>query len=319
MGCCLSLFSRDDASPYSGGVTQEHHVDSSSRAVHSVPNAILPGSSSLRHPVAATGEDGTSRLTYSARRRAQTHHLPLSEPYNQPIRPHVWHSKRRTWTRAQLAREREEFFDTRVTGRPEVWAALAAATSLMREGDLATAQGIIDAAGVTVPTGNLCEGCYDENGALYRLPQCIVSDPENVVEVSSTDERGTGDLESDAIYDGKLAVDNASEDELIPEDLERRREEKGKTSERDLIRVKARLSDRGGPDITVSIGKRQSVGLLARKVQLEAGISGKQRVRIAYLGKILKENQTLLDQGWKSGHVVNALVVTRHSSSSQRS
>lgn len=142
----------------------------------------------------------------------------------------------------------------------------------MREGDLATAQGIIDAAGITVPTGNLCEGCYDENGALYRLPQCIVSDPENVVEVSSTDECGTGDLESDAIYDGKLAVDNASEDELIPEDLERRREEKGKTSERDLIKVKARLSDRGGPDITVSIGKGQSVGLLARKVQLEAGV-----------------------------------------------
>jgi hypothetical protein len=31
-------------------------------------------------------------------------------------------------------------------------------------------------------------------------------------------------------------------------------------------------------------------------------------VRIAYMGKILKENETLVAQGWKEGHVVNALV-----------
>jgi len=86
-------------------------------------------------------------------------------------------------------------------------------------------------------------------------------------------------------------------------------------SERDLIKVKARLSDRGGPDIPISIGKLQSVGLLANKVQTEAGISGKQRVRIAYLGRILKEDEPLLEQGWKAGHIVNALVVAMPSSS----
>ena len=32
------------------------------------------------------------------------------------------------------------------------------------------------------------------------------------------------------------------------------------------------------------------------------------KVKIAYLGKILKENETLLAQGWREGHVVNALV-----------
>lgn len=153
-----------------------------------------------------------------------------------------------------------------MTGRPEVWAALATATALMRDGDFATAQSIIDAAGVTVPTGDLCEGCYDETGALYRLPQCIVSDPDNVV-----DSPADG-IDNDAMSDGKLGEDEASEDELIPDDIERRREEKGKTSERDLIKVKARLSDREGPDLTISIGKTQSVGLLARKVQAEAEV-----------------------------------------------
>lgn len=151
---------------------------------------------------------------------------------------------------------------------------------MMHAGDLATAQSIIDAAGITVPTGDLCEGCYDEQGVLYRLPQCIVSDPENMAEgdpteMKATDGGGGGheqDEDMEALSDGKLATDDASGDELIAEDMERRRDEKGKTSERDLIRVQARLSDRGGPDLILLIGKGQSVGFLARKIHQEAGV-----------------------------------------------
>jgi hypothetical protein len=156
-----------------------------------------------------------------------------------------------------------------------VWAALRTAMSLLREGDIDTAQGIIDAAGVTVPTGDLCEGCYDENGALYRLPQCIVSDPENMVADSTTggDQGATAaDYDGDGLCDRKLTMAEDSEEELIPEDAERRREEKGKMSERDVIKVRCRLSDRGGPDMTVTLGKTQSVGVLARKIQSEAGV-----------------------------------------------
>jgi len=36
-----------------------------------------------------------------------------------------------------------------------------------------------------------------------------------------------------------------------------------------------------------------------------------KKVRIAYMGKILKEGATLPIQGWKQGHVVNALVFNR--------
>ena len=163
----------------------------------------------------------------------------------------------------------------------------------MRTGDLATAQSIVDAAGVTVPTGDLCEGCYDQQGVLYRLPQCIVSDPENMVVTADTDatvlEPGDGHDEDedededaadeadaiadDGLRDGKLATDDASGDELIERDIERRRDEKGKTSERDLIRVLARLSDRDGPDLVLSVGKGQTVGFLARRVHQEAEVS----------------------------------------------
>jgi hypothetical protein len=146
----------------------------------------------------------------------------------------------------------------------------------MRDGDLATAQTIIDAAGVTVPTGDICEGCYDENGALYRIPECVVSDPEDVVDLpipeetkyQMTAEESLGD---DEVSSSKLAIDADSDEELVTK-LERRREEKGKRNERDLVKVTVRLSDRGGPDLVVSIGKEQTAGSLARKLQSDARV-----------------------------------------------
>ena len=37
-------------------------------------------------------------------------------------------------------------------------------------------------------------------------------------------------------------------------------------------------------------------------------MSGNEKVKIAYMGKILKDGETLQAQGWHEGHVVNALV-----------
>lgn len=196
---------------------------------------------------------------------------PLGEHFNSPLRPHTWYSKRRTWSRAQLDRERREFFETRVTGRQEVWGALSAAISFMQADDLATAQSMVDAAGITVPTGDVCEGCYDEQGVLYRLPQCIVSDPENMVENDASSDYPEND-DLDPMSDDKLGTDEASGDELVSEDSGRRKDEKGKTSERDLIKVQIRLSDRGGPDLVLPVGKNQSVGYIARKVHEEAEV-----------------------------------------------
>jgi Ubiquitin-binding domain len=226
---------------------------------------------SEHHPSQQATNSSSHR--HLSRPRRQGVSLPLDQHYNQPIRPHIWRSKRRIWTRSQINQEREEFFDTRVTGRAEVWAALGAAVSLLRDGETETAQGIVDAAGVTVPTGDLCEGCYDENGVLYRLPQCIVSDPDNIADdsASAAGHQRPDDVE-DELSDRKIVSDE-SEDELISEDAERRREEKGKMNERDMIKVQARLSDRGGPDVIVAIGKTQAVGVLARKIQSEVKVS----------------------------------------------
>lgn len=163
-----------------------------------------------------------------------------------------------------------------MTGRPEIWQALASVTEQLRSGDIQMAQTILDAIGVTVPTGDLCEGCYDESGTLYKLPQAIVSDPSNVVDAPEEEEEDkyqtTEDLDNEEVASSKLGMDIDSDEELVS-DIERKRDEKGKRSERDLIRVKTRLSDRGGPDMIVTIGKDQTVGLLARKVHIEAKVS----------------------------------------------
>ncbi|KAL2871993.1 uncharacterized protein BJX67DRAFT_95584 [Aspergillus lucknowensis] len=336
MGCCFSL-SRDTHSHYAPPTPTEDQQSARSAPPHASSHPSRNPSSlpshprhHLRPPIIHPSASSPSRTP-----------VPLTEHINAPIRPHVWHSKRRRWTRSLLDQERKEFFETRVTGRPEVWAALAAALSFMRADDLATAQSIIDAAGLTVPTGDLCQGCYDEQGVLYRLPRCIVSDPENMVvssgasdddeeEEVTSDEDGGRDVDVDVGFEGtddrKFAQDEASGDELIGDEdghverqRERRRDEKGKTSERDLVRVKARLSDRDGGDVVVSVRKTQNVGVIARKIQQEVGIPRTQRVRIAYLGKMLKENTPLTEQGWKPGHVINALVVVRRPSSSRAS
>jgi len=164
---------------------------------------------------------------------------------------------------------------------------------LLCEGEVENAQGVLDAAGVTVPTGDLTNGAYDEMGNFYHMPEQVIADPENMLE--------------EVIRDGLDKDENVDVDD---EELERRREEKGKSvlKSGDLLKIKARLSDRGGPDIVVMFSKEANVRVLIRKVQEEAGIDGKGKVKIAYLGKILKDGETLLAQGWREGHVVNALV-----------
>jgi hypothetical protein len=191
------------------------------------------------------------------------------------------------------------------------------------EGGIATAQTILEAADVSLPTGDLANGAYDVFGALYSLPEWVVSDPVNMV-VEAIDE----------VEDGLVKGSPAVIDE--EEEAARRREEKGKAvlAAADIIAVKARLSDRGGADVTVHVGKADSVRLLTKRIFEESGVSTlvsppcslmyyvvnkhtnifklqlppSKRIKIVYMGKMLKENESLLSQGWKDDHIINALV-----------
>jgi len=185
----------------------------------------------------------------------------------------------------------------------------------LREGDLADAQGILDALSVTLPTGKLEEGAYDEAGNLYKMPEVVISDPtdavEDVTDMDSQTVTGTSEIDTLA---AKLEAAEGGNMDLTQEDSsgEKAKEVKGKAAiERDALKVKCRLSDRGGPDVVVFLGRNQRVGALAQRIRDETEIPSKAKIRIAYLGKILDDKLSLAEQGWKEGHVVNALIVGR--------
>lgn len=131
---------------------------------------------------------------------------------------------------------------------------------LLADCEVQTAQGILDASAITLPTGDLINGAYDEVGNFYQLPEHIISDPVNLV-LESREDNTKGINKLDATDDD--------------DEVERRREEKGKTVLKigDTIKVKARLSDRGGPDVIITLGRQQSVRVLIRRIQEEANVS----------------------------------------------
>lgn len=287
-GCCVSAPSDSD-SPYPA--TQP---SSSSRAIN---NSQPPSATALHRP-------STTHTTSSLNQTPSRQGRPLTEHFNKPLRRHIWASSDKIWTRRQLDREREAFFDTRVAGRTEVWQTLHGALEVLWssslangdfEGGIATAQTILEAAGLTLPTGDLANGVYDTLGAFYSLPEWVVADPENLAE--------DDDEEEDKMVDG-------DEDEVL-----RRREEKGKkvVVEGDLIRVKARLSDRGGPDVVVSVGKGDSVRLLTKRVFEESDVSPSS----LFLSNILLKFQLRLTQLYRQGQA-NATTAPCHQTHQNR-
>lgn len=130
----------------------------------------------------------------------------------------------------------------------------------------------MDAAGVTLPTGRLEEGGYDEAGNLYRLPAAVLSDPTNI-QPDADDDVETDTLQATDTKDPAKVI----EDDDIDKDVisaSPTREDKGKAPlEKDAVKIKCRLSDRGGPDIVVLLGKTQNVGALVRRVRDESEVS----------------------------------------------
>lgn len=178
-----------------------------------------------------------------------------------------------------------------MTGSTEVWNALRLVCECLRRGDLAQAQGILDAVGLNLPDGRVAVGSeprsrgrvrrtggvFDERGVGYDVPGWVVRDPEDVVEEEA--EKG-----------GEMG-------------------EKGKGKEGDVdvgevVTLKARLSDRS-LDVVVQIGMGQTAAVICEEVQKKIG---PRRIRLLYLGQVWSEKKTLEELGYKEGDVVSVFV-----------
>ncbi|KAF2145710.1 uncharacterized protein K452DRAFT_124314 [Aplosporella prunicola CBS 121167] len=211
-------------------------------------------------------------------------------------------------TRARLATERAAFWDTRVTGRAEMWGGVKLSVEALAAGDVASAQGVLDAAGLTCPTGELWRGVYDERGEEYKVPEWVVVEPvglvEEVVEEEDVQDDGGGDAEEEDEEEEDSVMGKQGAEEEDEGDLGKG---KGKDRVGEVVKVKARLSDRG-TDVVVEVGMEEGVAALKAKI-VEAGqVAASSRVRLAYMGRMLNERASLASQGYRAGDVVSALV-----------
>jgi hypothetical protein len=152
------------------------------------------------------------------------------------------------------------------------------ATNTLGEEDraaaLATAQTILSAAEITLPTGDLANGAYDAFGNYYAFPEQVVSDPINICLTAEggEDERRCGDVKGD-LPAGEETAEEEDDDDDDDEEAVRRREEKGKAvvDMRDQVPLRARLSE-GDRDVTLSVGRGESVRSVSRRIAEEASV-----------------------------------------------
>jgi len=196
--------------------------------------------------VCASNED----IAHENFRNAMSHDYS-SRP--EPREP--WDKSFSPMTREELMQKRQEFWETRIDGRSEMWQAIRLAAE---SDDDTTAKVILQSAGLSpydIDRPDYCF-CYDERGFRYEVPMYILHEPRNLVV--------------------------ATPDVVVSE------EEKQK-AEQDLT-IKIRLST--GTDIQYA-GKGQDTILhLKQFVEKEKGIAP-DRQKAIFQGKLLHDSATL--------------------------
>jgi Ubiquitin-binding domain len=116
-----------------------------------------------------------------------------------------------------LHRQRVEFWETapQYDGLVQTWNSLRVAVELSHQGDLPNAQAVLDSAGITIPSGDLGAGCYDELGHRFVIPNFVLSEPSNImdddVETKPRDSTSTAVMKPDM-----EGLDSADEGESSP-------------------------------------------------------------------------------------------------------
>ncbi|KAI8882542.1 hypothetical protein K501DRAFT_251317 [Backusella circina FSU 941] len=182
-------------------------------------------------------------------------------------------------TLAQLEQKRLLFWETVhfYGGRLEVWQALQAAFS---EVDIMMARSILEAVNVTLPTGNPCEGCFDELGNSYEIPIYCIVQPTNL-----TDEDVNTSTSIESVRKEQDSGIDTNISHAPPPDCS--------DNYSSLI---VRLSTLHDISIKIS-SKEETVGSLRLRLfdTPEAGIDAQTHsLRLIYLGKVLKDSTRII-------------------------
>ncbi|KAF0552763.1 ubiquitin domain-containing protein 2-like [Gigaspora margarita] len=192
-----------------------------------------------------------------------------------------------TWTSEtpitirQLKKKRDAFWETAPSyeGYKVIWDALRHACE---SNDTEYAQLILNAAKITIPTGNLVDGCYDELGNRYAIPAYCLVDPTNLIR----DDEESSELD----------------DETIPDLLLEQ-------STTNLLPIVIRLSN-SAEDVQINVNpKIDTIDSLKLKLCENQRLDPKKfLVRFFFLGSLLDGKTKVVDVKLDQGQVLQALI-----------
>ncbi|KAK9767817.1 hypothetical protein K7432_002047 [Basidiobolus ranarum] len=251
---------------------------------------------------------------------------------NKPLR-----KKNLSWTSdtpitlEELQAKRVAFWETASTyeGRSEVWEKLRTACETT---DLAQAQSIVDSLNLSVPTGHLSDGCYDELGNRYLTPIYCFVEPTNLTRTTddnfknSTETQNTENEPTNRKYSNSvpltqiptITVTEHDDDEEEEEEPEISYEPKAEplytppvlttsttdSSEELVIRLNT------GKDVRVKVNPEDTMKIVKSRLCNSENVDPNTvNIRLIYMGKILDDNVTVEDTKVPRGGVIQALVV----------
>ncbi|KAJ4367481.1 hypothetical protein N0V83_007064 [Neocucurbitaria cava] len=254
MGCCGSRPS-DDSTPAVRAHSSSHNITAPSTRPSSIPS--LRGSQASQSNVQASQSrpDGDDRPNTPLKpiHAAQRSRLPntLASPSARHVKP-LTDSTNVTWTRSRLEKERQDWWDTQVTGSQEIWGAIRLAAQYLQLGELQEAQTMLDVTGCTCPTGLMWRGVYDPTGIQYKVPEWVVVEPDGLAEEDEAPgEAATNPAGAYAPVDGAQESDQGDEDDSV------------------LVRARASHNQR---DIMISVRRKQPVASIIERLKKQAEV-----------------------------------------------
>jgi len=234
-----------------------------------------------------------------------------------PVSTYAWESEK-PMTKEEVNKRREEFCITspNYDGRQEIWQALKA---VCETDSLEMAQVIVESAGIKVPTGKLTDGCYDELGNQYVLPNFCLIDPSNMIDGATGNEVRQPLLEADANKSGGPAAANASQ--LNAQFFTK--EEDGTLITKSAIEAggKNSLAKNGGgggdgenvmttfrfsnnKDMKIVVNRKDTIKEIMNCIEKSEDFPhDKFNIRILMKGKVLQKNDKLYDELVQDGSI----------------
>lgn len=196
-----------------------------------------------------------------------------------------------TWTPSRLDKERNDWWDTQVTGSQEVWGAIRLASQSLQAGKLREAQQWLEAMECTCPTGCLWKGVYDSTGVMYKVPEWLIVEPEGIVP-EGTDAETEGDsLVAPGDTDAAHEADDDEDDEPV------------------VVRARVSLN---GRDVMLKLRRKEPVASIVDKIKAQAELDKSCSVRLVYGGRIYSDRETLESHSFwdfANDYVITALVL----------